>query len=309
MMKNVRVWIYALTLAVVLPGILLKILPQEDKAVPELTEAESHQQTMISLLQEDGTVSQVELEAYVLGVVAGEMPAEFEIEALKAQAVLARTYALKRSTAVDKHPQGTLCTESSCCQAYCPEEKRDMPLDKIQEAVSTTEGQVLTYSNALIEATYFSCSGGYTEDAAAVWGTDVPYLQAVASPGEEKSAHFVTTTKMSTKEFCSRLGVDLSQGGIGQPVYTDGGGIETVTIGGKEFTGVQLRQLLGVKSTALKMSIVADQVVITAKGYGHRVGMSQYGADAMAVSGSTYEQILAYYYPGTQLNDHKCLTK
>lgn len=309
MMKNVRVWIYVLTLAVVLPGILLKILPQNEKSVPELTEAESKQQTKISLLQDDGSIFQLELEDYVLAVVAAEMPAKFDIEALKAQAVLARTYALKRSTATDKHPQGALCTESSCCQAYCTEDERTMPLDKIQEAVNATAGQVLTYNDALIEATYFSCSGGYTEDAAAVWGTDVPYLQAVASPGEEKSAHFVTTTKMSTNEFSRCLGVDLSQGGIGQPVYTDGGGIEIVTIGGKEFTGVQLRQLLGLKSTALKMSIIADQVVITAKGYGHRVGMSQYGADAMAASGSTYEQILSYYYPGTQLNDHKCLTK
>ena len=303
-MKNLRVWIYVLVLAVVLPGVILKLYPrnQPSESVPVKDSEESVQ---IRLLQEDGTVSQLDLEEYVLGVVAAEMPADFEPEALMAQAVLARTYGLKRSTATDKHPEGGLCTVSSCCQAYSTQ----TAADSVRQAVDTTKGLVLTYGGSLIEATYFSCSGGYTEDAAAVWGTDVPYLQAVASPGEEESSHYVTTTKVLVSEFSERLGVSLADGGIGQPVYTDGGGIASINIGGKEFSGVQLRRLLELKSTAIQMNVVGDQVIITAKGYGHRVGMSQYGADAMAASGSTCEQILAHYYPGTALCDYKGLTK
>lgn len=303
-MKNLRVWIYVLILAVVLPGVILKLYPQ--KTNNEYIPKEPVEEVIsISLLQEDGTASQVELETYVLGVVTAEMPVDFDIEALKAQAVLARTYALKRSTAADKHPEGALCTVSSCCQAYSTQSADS----KVHEAVEATEGLVLSYGGSFIEATYFSCSGGFTEDAAAVWGADVPYLQAVASPGEENTKHFVTTTKLPVSDFSGRLGVNLSDGGIGQPVYTAGGGIQTINIGGKDFTGVQLRSLLGLKSTAIQMSVVGDQVVITTKGYGHRVGMSQYGADAMAVAGSTYEQILAHYYPGTALCSYRDLTK
>ena len=303
-MKNLRVWIYVLVLAVVLPGIILKFYPKEQEK-PPISVEQQEDAVQIQLLREDGTISPVELEEYVLGVVAAEMPADFAPEALKAQAVLARTYALKRSTATDKHPDGALCTVSSCCQAYSDQ----AAADSVRDAADATKGLVLTYGGSLIEATYFSCSGGYTEDAAAVWGTDVPYLQAVASPGEEASSHYVTTTKVPVGEFSDCLGVSLTDGGIGQPIYTDGGGIASVNIGGKEFTGVQLRQLLELKSTAIQMNVVGDQVIITTKGYGHRVGMSQYGADAMAVSGSTYEQILAHYYPGTESCDHKGLTK
>lgn len=304
MREKIRVWIFVLGLAVVLPGLLLKILPgaPAQEAEQETTSQRQQKQVYIKLLQEDGTYRDVELEEYVRGVVAAEMPEDFEVEALKAQSVLARTYGLKRQAAGDKHPQGALCTQSSCCQAYRQEESYS---EKICSAVEATAGLVLTYDGQLIEATYFSCSGGSTEDAAAVWGVDIPYLQATISPGEEHTKHYVTTVQMDMDVFSSRLGVDWKAGGIGVPSYTDGGGIRTVTIGGKEFTGVQLRQLLGLKSTAIQMTVVGDQVIITTKGFGHRVGMSQYGADAMAVAGSTYDQILSYYYQGTLLTRHQ----
>lgn len=307
MRRNLYAWLFALAFGVVLPGLLLRFLPAQQEQQQATTVAQE-EEIHIRLLQEDGTVKLMELEDYVLGVVSAEMPAEFHIEALKAQAVLARTYGLKRSTASEKHPQGAVCMQSSCCQAFSDVTQNEAA-QIFLDAVSDTAGIVLTYEDELIEATYFSCSGGYTEDAEAVWGTDVPYLQAVASPGEETSQHFVTTVKFTTADFSARLGIDLADGGIEKPVYTDGGGVHTVVIGGKEFTGVQLRQLLGLKSTAISMSLIGDQVIVTTKGYGHRVGMSQYGADAMAESGNSYEQILAYYYPGTSLIQFKCLTK
>ena len=254
----------------------------------------------IPVLLATGQTVLMELEEYVCHAVAGEMPASFAQEALKAQAVLCRTYACKRVQQADKHPEGAVCTESTCCQAY----SEVQPPENILQAVADTAGQVLTYNNALIEATYFSCSGGMTEDAVAVWGTDVPYLQAVESPGEENSKHYLTTVHITKKELSKALQLELGRlegNYITQTTYTDGGGIASVQIGGEVFTGVQLRQLLGLKSTAITITSVGDCVTITTKGYGHRVGMSQYGADAMAIAGNNYLQILQHYYQGVQI--------
>ena len=167
-----------------------------------------------------------------------------------------------------------------------------------------TENLVLSYQGELIEATYFSCSGGSTEDAVAVWGTDVPYLQAVASPGEENAAHYSDTVTFKAEEFASLLGLDLTgapKSWIGPVSYTEGGGVDTMEIGGVRFKGTTLRSALGLRSTAFSVSCTNDAVTITTRGFGHRVGMSQYGADAMAVNGSTFEEILSYYYQGTEL--------
>ena len=298
-MDRLRGWIFAMTLGVILPGVLLRVLPAQQEEITQ--EPPAPKQQMVQVFMEDGSVSTVELETYVMGVVAAEMPESFEIEAMKAQAVLARTYALKRMQAGDKHPEGFLCAKSSCCQAYNPETLTD----RVKSAVEETSGMILTYENQLIEATYYSCSGGLTEDAAAVWGQDVPYLRSVESPGEEHASHYVTTTKLSVEEFYDLLGADATQGFQSDITYTDGGGVASVRIGGKTFTGVQLRQLLGLKSTAIRMSMVGDQVIITTKGYGHRVGMSQYGADAMAATGSDFKKILSHYYPGTVLDTYE----
>ena len=176
-------------------------------------------------------------------------------------------------------------------------------LIKISDAVLQTAGKVLTYNGALIEATYYSCSGGRTEDAVAVWGQDIPYLQSVESPGEERASHYIDTVTYDRSELEQVLGQKLSGNWLGTVTYTRGGGVETIEIGSKVYKGTEIRQLLGLRSTAFVMTAVADTVTVTTKGYGHRVGMSQYGADAMAVSGSTYDSILTHYYPGTELED------
>ena len=180
-------------------------------------------------------------------------------------------------------------------------------MKKIRDAVGATAGEVLTYEGNLIEATYFSCSGGVTEDAVAVWGTDVPYLKSVASPGKEFATHYADTVVFSAEEFQAKLGLELE----GPPIlwfsavtYTNGGGVESMTIGGQVFSGVQLRKILDLRSTAFTVTVQENTIEIETRGYGHRVGMSQYGADAMAASGSTYPQILAYYYQGTQLTHY-----
>jgi len=257
-----------------------------------------------------GVTREADMDDYLIGVVLAEMPASFETEALKAQAVVARTYARKAWITGGKHKDGSVCSASSCCQAWISEQEylrqggTAENVEKIRCAVLSTSGQVLTYDGDLIEATYFSCSGGSTEDAAAVWGTDFPYLQSVDSPGEEGAACYRDTVEFTPEELAEKLGINLTgtpAGWISSVTYTEGGGVDTISIGGKYFTGTEVRSLLGLRSAAFSVETGETAVIVTTRGYGHRVGMSQYGADAMAALGSTYEEILAHYYQGTEL--------
>ena len=307
-------------IGIVIPGILVSAMVSreaetahlDDSKVSTETGADSSaaEQMRIPVIMSDGQVKNMDLDTYITGVVLAEMPAEFEEEALKAQSVVARTFTLKRLHSPDKHAQAGVCTDPACCQAYIsPEDylRREGLLEnlqKVKKAVLQTSGQVLTYEGELIEATYFSCSGGKTEDAVAVWGSDIPYLKAQESPGEEHAAHYMDTVTFSKEEFLNRLGAEFTGNSvvtIENATYTEGGGVDRIDICGKEMKGTQVRQLLGLKSTAFIMTAVGDSVTVTTKGFGHRVGMSQYGADAMASKGSEYTEILNHYYPGTAL--------
>lgn len=259
----------------------------------------------------DGTVVSMELEEYVAGVVLGEMPSAFQMEALKAQAVAARTYAL--SVCGGGRHDGAVCIQYSCCQTYLAPEAylaaggTQEAVDKIREAVEETAGQVLTYNGKLITATYFSCSGGNTEDAAAVWGSDVPYLQSVESPGEEFAVVYADRILFTPENFQLALGVRLEdppESWFGEVVYTEGGGVYLMEIGGVNYRGTTLRTLLGLRSTVFTVKWEGELVCIETRGYGHRVGMSQYGAEAMALSGSSYEEILRHYYLGAEISDY-----
>lgn len=290
-------------------------ITEQTSLPPETTLRTAEQETWyIPVLVTGVGVQEMELDTYLVGVVLAEMPVSFEEEALKAQAVVARTYTLKAFLNGGKHSEASVCTDSTCCQSYIS--TADFigkggsmeDVERIENIVTDTEGLVLTYDGALIEATYFSCSGGSTEDAQAVWGTDIPYLQATASPGEEYASHYTDTETFSAQEFQSLLGVSLTGSGsnwFGNVRYTAGGGVATMEIGGEEFTGMELRKLLGLRSTAITMTTDGETITVTTKGFGHRVGMSQYGADAMAVSGSSFQEILAHYYKGTVLETYR----
>ena len=267
-------------------------------------------QMTISVLIADGGMVNMELENYICGVVLAEMPADFELEALKAQSVVARTYSLRRLERGTKHMEGAVCTDPACCQGYIsPESFLQMGgsqegVEKVSHAVYTTAGEVVLYNGALIDATYFSCSGGMTEDAVAVWGSDVPYLQSTVSPGEENATHYSDSQSLSIDSVEAVLGVTLA----GDPdawfrilSYTAGGGVNEIAVCGEIYTGVQFRKLLNLRSTNFTVSVSENEIVFYTRGYGHRVGMSQYGADAMAVNGSTYDEILLHYYAGTTL--------
>ena len=316
-----REFYMTLLLGVVLPAVLFAVVQKQHRqdtpgtestvqATSVTTTVPQERQAYISVLMDDGNIQQLKMDDYLTCVLLAEMPASFEMDALRAQAVVARTYTLRRYETGGKHKDATVCSNSACCQAYCSQEdflnrgeSVDM-LEKIQKAVCDTTGQILTYQGELIEATYFSCSGGRTEDAVAVWGTEIPYLQAVDSPGEEEANHYMDTNTFSVTEFSELLGVTLSGNWLGNITYTDGGGVDSIGIGEKTYSGTEIRQKLGLRSTAFVITAVGDTITITTKGFGHRVGMSQYGAEAMAVQGKGYAEILAHYYPGTTLESY-----
>lgn len=324
-----KIWsqlIVAFLMGALLPRIMLHIggwmMPAED-VVQDQTQTQTTTQTetmqpeepamvhYLPVLVEENKIVMMELEEYILGVVLAEMPASFHKEALKAQAVAARTYALRRYTLGDRHKDKAVCTDPRCCQAYMSTEQylrshgkgEDVAL--IREAVQATQGQVLTYEGALAESTYFSCSGGRTEDAVAVWGTEIPYLQAVDSPGEEEANVYWHSIYFTAQEFIAALDRTLAgtpESWLGKQVLTDGNGVSTMVIGGITYSGTQLRKMLGLNSTAFRMTADVGGITVETLGNGHRVGMSQYGADAMAEQGSTYDQILLHYYQGTRID-------
>lgn len=256
-------------------------------------------------------LKEMDLEEYLVGVLLCEMPGQFHIEAQKSQAVVARTYALRTILYKQKHEANAICTDPGCCQGYRDpaeylasggDENR---IEVARCAVTQTHRQVLTYKETLIDATYFSCSGGQTEDALAVWGVDIPYLQSVPSPGEEDAAYYWDTITFTPESFQKALGQKLygaSTDWFGRTTYTRGGGVESMVIGGKMYTGTSLRTLLGLRSTAFSVSASESNIVITTRGFGHRVGMSQYGAQSMALSGKEYPEILTHYYPGAVID-------
>ena len=319
-------FLWALILGVVLPGLMFAVAQQQalqGRTAAQTTTNITFQtqpiqptvpdKRIVNVLLQDGTVCPMDIEDYLLCVLLREVPAEFEMEALKAQAVVARTYTLRRQEIGQKHAQADVCADPSCCQGFCSTEEYLSKggtledIQKVSQAVMSTESLVLTYEERLIEATYFSNSGGRTEDALAVWGEEIPYLQAVDSPGEENNDHFLQTVTFSVDSFTEKLGYRPSgspESWIRSVTYTPGGGVDTITIGDKTYQGTVLRSLLGLRSTVFVITPLGTSVTITTKGYGHRVGMSQYGAEAMAVKGSGYPDILSHYYPGTSISTY-----
>lgn len=311
--------IQAVTLGAALPGMLFSAVaefggvPQNNK--PEMSQMEPIKESepvSIPVMKKDGTVVQMDLEDYISRVVLGEMPASFDREALKAQAVAARTYTLRCVLGGDKHPQGAVCTDYRCCQEYREPEAyirsggSYASVRKVFGAVEQTAGEVLYYNGSLIMATYFASAGGTTEDAREVWGNSVPYLTVVSSP-EGDDAYNGETVTYTAEEFQSVLGVTLKgkpENWFGRVSYTVGGGVDRMRIGGKLYDGVELRSIFGLRSTIFSVTTTEDTVTFETMGYGHRVGLSQYGADAMAEQGSGYEQILGHYYPGTELGQY-----
>lgn len=282
-------------------------LPQPEAAASAPFDAE----VTLRVLTNDG-VREMRLKDYLIGTLLAEMPADFPPEALKAQAIAARTFALRKAE-TEKHVGADVCTNPACCQGWT-EDGSEAEIDRIAQAVSATDGLVVTYGGALIDATFFSCTNGRTESALAVWGSDIPYLQSVDSPGEEEAPRYEDVACFSAAEFAERIAAiapDANLSGspvnwIGSVERTEGGGIGMVFIGGAAVKGTILRSALGVRSTDMDFAVTDEAITVTTHGFGHRVGFSQYGAKAMAESGSDFVEILMHYYPNTEIKKLLC---
>ncbi len=266
-------------------------------------------------MESSGEIVELPLDVYLTGVVLGEMPPSFEPAALEAQTVAARTFTL-RQRSTPKHADADVCGDGRCCQQYLPPEQVREKLgggaaaceEKVAAAVAGTDGLVAVYNGALIDAVYFSASGGSTEAAAAVWGGEVPYLRPVESPGET-DRYEGDTVRVDLETFCAVVQAQAPEARLeGQPAgwfgavtETAGGGVDQMEIGGAVLAGTELRRLFGLRSTRFTVAVEDHAIVFTTCGYGHRVGMSQYGAQAMAQAGADFRAILTHYYTGVQI--------
>ena len=254
----------------------------------------------VTVYRNNGKIINLELEEYVLGVVGAEMPASFNIEALKAQAILARTYALKSIK------NGKKLTDTVSTQAYKDNSelqklwKNDYTkyYEKIKKAVNETKGKVILYNNEYIDAVYHSTSNGKTENSKNVWKNILPYLVSVDSSWDKNVKSYKKETIFEINEFCNILRLDVEEPITYEIIHNETGRVRQITINNKTFSGTEFRNLLKLRSADFEIEINDEKVKVTTYGYGHGVGMSQYGANEMAKQGYSYIQILKHYYTG-----------
>lgn len=254
----------------------------------------------VTVYRNNGKIINLELEEYVLGVVGAEMPASFNIEALKAQAILARTYALKSIK------NGKKLTDTVSTQAYKDNSELQMLwkndytkyYEKIKKAVNETKGKVILYNNEYIDAVYHSTSNGKTENSKNVWKNILPYLVSVDSSWDKNVKSYKKETIFEINEFCNILKLDVEEPITYEIIHNETGRVRQITINNKTFSGTGFRNLLKLRSADFEIEINDEKVKVTTYGYGHGVGMSQYGANEMAKQGYSYIQILKHYYTG-----------
>ncbi len=253
-------------------------------------------------------INKMNLEEYVVGVVAAEMPASFQEEALKAQAVASRTYAVYKMES-SKGDYDVVTDVSN--QSYITinemktkwQDEFDYYYEKVKDAVNATQGEVLKYNDEIVEAYYFAMSNGYTEDASLVFSEDRDYLQSVESAYDNETLKNFSVTKTFTKEdICKALNINCTNLVFSNIKRSATHRVNSITINDKEFKGTVVRSKLGLRSTDFDVTNNGDKVLITTRGYGHGVGMSQYGANGMAKDGYNYEEILQYYYKNVKIS-------
>ncbi|KMY55657.1 stage II sporulation protein D [Bacillus sp. FJAT-27231] len=309
-----------IAVAIIIPSLLVSLFSSEEEEGSLKTQKNVHdsalQEPAVEVAVFRSATKQIEtfpLEEYVAGVVAAEMPAEFEKEALKAQALTARTFIVKQLISGSKVNGQANVTDTVNHQVFKTKEelKKIWGSDfkwksqKIDEAVQETAGQIITYDGTPITASFFSTSNGYTENSEEYWNEALPYLKSVTSPWDESSPKYSSKKIMPLTEFERKLGISVKgkteAGTI--TARTAGKRIASVKIGGKEFSGREVREKLGLASSDFNWVLKSGNVIITTKGYGHGVGMSQYGANGMAKEGKTHQQIIAHYYQQTKIEE------
>lgn len=267
-----------------------------------------------------GEVEILDLDEYLIGVVASEMPASFDIEALKAQAVVARTYTIYQIKNGSKHENADVCDSSLCCQAWISkedrlarweEENKNEYWNKVVQSVNETKGKIIMYDGEPINALFHSNSGGQTELSINVWGGDIPYFQSVETSGEDEYSSYSSEVVLSKDtliqkmlEKFSNFSIDFSkEDAIKILENTESGRIKKIKIGNTEISGVDARKIFELKSAKFNVQISEDNVIFTVQGYGHGVGLSQCGSDVLAKSGKKYDEIIKYYYKNVEISE------
>ena len=281
----------------------------------------NHKYSKIKLLHlKTGEVEEVNLEEYLCNVVSAEMPVDFEIEALKSQAIVARTYTIYKINN-KKHDNADICDSSSCCQAWISkddrlsrweENKREENWKKIERAVNETNGKIITYEGKPINAFFHSNSGGTTEVPINVWGgSGYPYLQMMETSGEEGYTQYASEVTLNfdeilnkIKEKYSDIQIDFTKDDdIKILERTESDRVKTIKFGNHNLSGVEARTIFGLRSTNFEIEKQEDKITFKVKGYGHGVGMSQTGADSLAKQGKNAEDIIHHFYSNVELKD------
>lgn len=317
-----RIMLAALALTLLAVGLPLVGMSEDISAKPpadavqSAAPLEADGARSIALLLGDAP-TEMNVYDYLVGVLAAEMPASFEAEALKAQAVAARSYLERALRAGSKHENADICADSACCQAYISLDKMrenwgaayEENLERIRSAVSETDGEYLVYDGEPVLAAFHSSSAGMTESSAAIWN-GLPYLVSVDSPETASDVpNYISSLELNELDFRDtvlhlRPDADMTgdaSGWLGTLERSDSGRVTSVSIGGVSISGEDMRSLFSLRSTAFELEYKDGVFRFTVTGHGHGVGMSQYGANVLARQGSNYREILEHYYPGTSL--------
>lgn len=320
-MKYIAYYFFiVITVIVILPLIIVKSCGGVHKDILDSTKGKN----IKVYFHKTKEIKEMGFEDYIRGVVAAEMPASYSSEALKAQAVAARTYAYNKivnNRGKDEiHPGADVCTDSAHCQAWIskddafknwPQSNRNINWDKISWAVKSTAGEMIYYEGNIANPVFHANSGGRTENAENVWeGQKVPYLVAVDSPGEENTANYTSQVEVTVNQMEDKIKKEfpdfkIDKKNLSKSIklegYTEGGRVRQIVIGNLTLKGTDVRRLLGLKSANFSIQVSGSKINFKVKGFGHGVGMSQCGANCMAQKGKTYKDILKYYYRGVEI--------
>ena len=312
--------VFAIPLLFTKRGIVVETSSIEEK-IEDTILVESQPKNIIKLLHnETMEVEDVEFEKYLVNVVSAEMPATYELEALKAQAVVARTYTLYKIKNGSKHEGADICDSSACCQAWISKENRlarweedvkDSNWAKIEEAVNTTKGKFVTYNGEPINAFFHSNSGGMTEIPSNVWGGSFEYLQTVQTSGEEAYSGYSSEIIVSKDELIQKMLEKYSDFQINFEEencieileLNESKRVKKIKIGNKELSGVEIRAIFALKSANFSFEINDDNIKFFVIGYGHGVGLSQIGSDSLAKQGYDYISIIKHYYKNVEISE------
>ena len=324
MKKIIILILFVVLITLILPFAIVslseKTKAEQKMEVREELSEQSEAKVIAVYIKDEDRVENMEMSQYLKEVVSAEMPADFHIEALKAQAVAARTYLINRKNAFsdsekpEYHKGADICTDSTHCKAWISEKRRrELWGDKAEEnwqkislAVDETEGVIITYEEEPISAVFHSTSSGMTENSEDVWGGSVPYLRSIKSEGDKVSPKYSSESGFSVEEYKriiekNVVGVDWGKGLYSDILRSDAGGIISLKVGGVTIKGTEFRRIFSLRSTNVEIITEGDKVSMSSKGYGHGVGMSQYGANFIANQGMGYEEILKTYYSGVDV--------